>query len=327
MRSPAVLLVALCLLPGSALAQSSVVERLLALSRESNSECRRQQLPQPALAAACQSARSYDEALGRLGFCFDDEMAEWTSCALAGTSRGSQTAPRPAAPEAAPGEPGELETMPPAAGENYSAPGPQENAEGDPQPEAQPESQGEPQAEPEPLPQSPPESPPVPETYTPPEPGDQPELDAELKPSQGGWRTYSNGRFGTVVDVPPGFEPRTEVENGDGQTFASADGESEVAVYGSVLEDQSMRQYRDWYRSELSGKSYEAGGNNWFVISGTAEGKIYYVKVVRTAHCGVPVVHHMVFRYPASQKRRFDPVVEQLADSLRGTRQSSFCEG
>jgi len=166
-----------------------------------------------------------------------------------------------------------------------------------------------------------PVTPPVPETYTP------PDDEVELEPSRSGWRSYSNGRFGTVVEVPPGFEPRTAVENGDGQTFASADGESEVAVYGSLLENQSMRQYRDWYRQELSGKSYEAGGANWFVLSGTAEGKIYYVKVLRTAHCGVPVVHHMVFRYPASQKRRFDPVVEELADSLRGTSQSSFCQG
>ena len=41
----------LALLPGAALAQSSVVERLLALSRESNSECQKQQLPPPALGA------------------------------------------------------------------------------------------------------------------------------------------------------------------------------------------------------------------------------------------------------------------------------------
>jgi hypothetical protein len=321
MRFPIVFLSSLVLFPGAALAQESVVERLLALSRQSNSECQRQQLPQPALGAACQSARSYDDALARLGFCFDAEMGEWGSCTLANRSRPPQTAPAPQtyAPPPAP------ETdLPDGSVQSYSVPSPDPDEDAQAEPELELEPGIEPeisQTEPDPAPDLAPVTPPVPETYAPPEP------EVELEPSETGWRTYSNGRFGTVVEIPPGFEPRTAVENGDGQTFASADGESEVAVYGSLLENQSMRQYRDWYRQELSGKSYEAGGGNWFVISGTAEGKIYYVKVLRTAHCGVPVVHHMVFRYPSSQKRRFDPVVEQLADSLQASRESSICEG
>jgi hypothetical protein len=281
MRLHFALFAAASLLPSMATAQPTVVERLLALSRQANFECNRQQLPEPALGAACQAARSYDEALATLGFCFDSELNEWSSCALA--NQGEPPHPK-----------------------NHDLP--------------QTESQVErvPPQEPDLAPVTPPEreSPPPPErAEVPPE------------PSGSGWESYSNARFGTVIDVPPGFEPRTSVENGDGQTFASPDGESEVAVYGSLLENQSLQQYRDWYRSELSGKSYEAGGRNWFVVSGTAEGKIYYVKVVRTAHCGVPVVHHMVLRYPEGQKRRYDSVVERLADSLRGTARSSYCQG
>ncbi|MCB1548982.1 MAG: hypothetical protein KDJ41_14280, partial [Hyphomicrobiaceae bacterium] len=46
-----------------------------------------------------------------------------------------------------------------------------------------------------------------------------------------GWQTYANPRFGYSVDVPVGYLlPQPGPDNGDGQTFASADGRAYLAV-------------------------------------------------------------------------------------------------
>jgi hypothetical protein len=142
----------------------------------------------------------------------------------------------------------------------------------------------------------------------------------------GRWRTYRNSRFGTVAQIPAfAFEPAIAINGGDGQTFTARDRQSEIAVYGTLLDSQPFGEYRDWYRSELSGISYEAGGRNWFVLSGIAEGRIYYVKVLRSQGCGVDIAHHVVLRYPVASKREFDPLVERLAGSLRGATPQSLC--
>lgn len=141
------------------------------------------------------------------------------------------------------------------------------------------------------------------------------------------WRTYRNPRFGTVAELPPGLSLGTPIDEGDGQAFIDEDGRSEIAVYATLLEGQPFPQYRQWYGSALGSISYEAGGRNWFVLSGIDQGKIFYMKALRSERCGVEIVHHVVLRYPQEEKRRFDNLVERVANSLRGTTPMSFCGG
>jgi hypothetical protein len=277
------------LTPFDAFAQVSLTERLLALSREANSECTRAQLPEPALSAACQSAKAYDQALAERGFCL--ENGEWRGCTQAGPPAG------PLAGQAEPPLAAEPEMpMRPAPQEPFAQVPPHEQ-----------DAQGPPVQD---------------ETYD--LPGAE---NAEPGVEYGDWRSYLNPQFGTEADIPPGFAPKTQIGEGEGQTFTAGDDGSEVAVYGALIEGQSFAQYRDWYRTELAGISYEAGGRNWFVMSGIDAGKIYYVKVVRSERCGVQITHHMVLRYPAEQKERFDPLVERAANSLHGTTPDRYCSG
>jgi hypothetical protein len=298
----------------AAFAQETMVERLLALSRDANGECRKAQLPGPALEAACRSARAYDEALGELGFCFDADAGEWRGCALAGRPAGRDLdEPSTEIPE----RQSTVTAPEPAPVEEYVAP---------PAPPAEQPSEDERRGEPAPGDFAERQAGPEAGAETPPEAAGQVPQERWASAEAGEWRTYFNPRFGTAAEIPAWqFQPGTDIDDGEGQTFVSADGESDIAVYATMLEGEDFGAYRDWYRSELSGVSYEAGGRNWFVISGRADGKIYYVKAVQSRRCGVGIAHHVVLRYPVSLKRRFDPVVERLAGSLRGATPQGYC--
>jgi hypothetical protein len=315
-RKLPVLFFTIAALPAAAIAQETQVERLLELSREANGECQKADLPKPALDAACQSGQAYNDALAELGFCLDAESGEWRGCA-AGTSPRTRVPPPQGPAGMEPVQPEPEANAAPAPIERYTAPEPPPAPSEDPEEQSQGEPGDEPLAETSPLPEPAPEQ----------EPGEAPAAEEWAAAQEGEWRTYFNPRFGTVADIPAWqFRPGTGIEEDEGQTFVSQDGgDSEIAVYGTMLEGQPFREYRDWYRSELSGISYEAGGRNWFVMSGRAEGKIYYVKAVRSERCGVEIAHHIVLRYPNDLKRQFDPLVERLADSLRGSTPESYC--
>ena len=88
------------------------------------------------------------------------------------------------------------------------------------------------------------------------------------------------------------------------------------------------------YRKQLLGfaaddgiaVTYQAGKKNkWFAYSGTVDGDIIYLKAVRAEPCSTLVVNHIHFRYPAAQKKRYDPIVAHGAKSL-GTEPAFECE-
>ena len=54
------------------------------------------------------------------------------------------------------------------------------------------------------------------------------------------WRSYVNSRFGVLVEYPAWFTKRDPPpENGDGQVFRTASGDSSLRVYGSYNVDKS----------------------------------------------------------------------------------------
>jgi len=58
--------------------------------------------------------------------------------------------------------------------------------------------------------------------------------------------------------------------------------------------------------------SYQAGGRGWFVYSGRRGREIRYTKVIH--RCGA--AHSVFLRYPAAQKRRYDPIVTRISSTL-----------
>src|SRR3954465_6185607 len=47
------------------------------------------------------------------------------------------------------------------------------------------------------------------------------------------WNTYANARFNYSIAYPSSLKAQGEAENGDGQAFRSANGETELRVWGS----------------------------------------------------------------------------------------------
>src|SRR5689334_10741214 len=94
------------------------------------------------------------------------------------------------------------------------------------------------------------------------------------------WRTYHNDRYGTTIDYPGFFKPGTPREADDGLKFASADGAefSAFASYNALGFD--LAGFQDFIKENLATGSvitYQAHGEDWFVISGTqGSDRIFY---------------------------------------------------
>ncbi|MGA8499894.1 MAG: hypothetical protein WB764_30745 [Xanthobacteraceae bacterium] len=92
------------------------------------------------------------------------------------------------------------------------------------------------------------------------------------------WLTYSNDRYGTTIDYPASFKPMPPPDNDDGRRFKSADG-AEFAVFASYNAfDFNLAKFRDDTVQKLDAGSivtYQAHGDDWFVISGTKGDAIF----------------------------------------------------
>ena len=131
-----------------------------------------------------------------------------------------------------------------------------------------------------------------------------------------GWRTYANARFGVAVDYPAVFSVRgAEPENGDGQSFETADGAAKLRVYGGYnAERRTPAELLEAYKTAGVRYAYAASGRGWFALSGVKDGEIGYLRCNLGAG---DVVGCFEIRYPEAQAARWAPVVERLGRSLR----------
>ena len=131
------------------------------------------------------------------------------------------------------------------------------------------------------------------------------------------WRAYTNARFGVAVEYPDVFSVRSaEPDNGDGQSFATADGRAKLTVYGSYNADgRTPAQLLEAYKTEGVDYSYAQTGRGWFVLSGTKGDTIGYMRCNLGPRADV--VGCFDIEYPAAEAARWAPVVERLGRSLR----------
>lgn len=132
------------------------------------------------------------------------------------------------------------------------------------------------------------------------------------------WLTYRNDRFGTTIDYPDRFKAEPPPDNDDGRTFTSADGAT-FLVYASLNVDEfTLAQFQDFELKNLDhGQvvTYNAHGDNWFVISGTNGANIFYERHV-LSHRG-ELTENFSIEYPAAAKQDYDAIVARMAKSLR----------
>ncbi|MBY6243720.1 hypothetical protein K3F48_21440 [Methylosinus sp. Sm6] len=131
-----------------------------------------------------------------------------------------------------------------------------------------------------------------------------------------GWRSYRNARFGTTADVPKDWTMGEAPENEDGRVFTSPDKQSRVIVYGGFRTDQKEQEFADRLApGEGETVSYRRQGKDWLAVSGTKGDRIFYRKSLLS--CNGAVWNTISVDYPASIKKKLDPLVTRIARSLR----------
>jgi hypothetical protein len=135
------------------------------------------------------------------------------------------------------------------------------------------------------------------------------------------YRTYHNARFDYSISYPADLLiPQGEAVNGDGQRFLSRDGRTELLVYGAYNSlDQTLREIfeQESVRSTEHPNrvvTYKVLRNDWFVVSGTEDGRIFYQKTM---------LRNSTFKtfrieYDKNEKQTFDSITAFIARSFNG---------
>lgn len=144
---------------------------------------------------------------------------------------------------------------------------------------------------------------------------------AGTSPSGARYKTYYNPRFEYSVSYPVDvLYPQGVAANGDGQKFLSRDGRTIMLVYGQ--ENVRNQTFAEFYREESRGGSsqhpnrivtYNVFKNNWFVVSGTDGGRIFYQKTVFRKD------EFLTFsiEYDQSAKGTFDAITAVISRSFK----------
>jgi hypothetical protein len=135
----------------------------------------------------------------------------------------------------------------------------------------------------------------------------------------GDWSRYQNERFGFRLEYPANlFYVEHSTVAGDGRVFATRDGQARLLVGALGNEDRhSPKSYQDF----LARTTYahytitdRALGDDWLLLSGEADGKIFYEKA--TISCGGKLISSFALLYPADQRGAFEPILARVANSF-----------
>lgn len=144
------------------------------------------------------------------------------------------------------------------------------------------------------------------------------------------YKEYKNVRYGYKVLYPEILIPQEESVNGDGRKFISSNGEVSLVVCGSkapmLLEDIStLDEFYVYTQSSLDYiPTYAVKDKNFFVFSGTKEGKIIYQKHILKSDQTENILR---IEYPEKMKEEMDEVVTYISKSfISGVGFDSECQ-
>jgi hypothetical protein len=128
------------------------------------------------------------------------------------------------------------------------------------------------------------------------------------------YRTYANARYGFSIAYPVNvLVPQGESDNGDGQKFMSRDGSATLLAFGSQRLDRSLR---DEFQSAQENRTvtYKVLKADMFVVSGHANGKIFYQKTLLRGD----VFKTFIIEYDEQERGTFDAITTRVARSFNG---------
>ncbi len=128
------------------------------------------------------------------------------------------------------------------------------------------------------------------------------------------YRTYSNARYRFSIAYPVGIlVPQGESDNGDGQKFSSRSGSATLLAFGSNRMDRTLH---DEFQTAQENRNvtYRVLKRDMFVVSGIANGKIFYQKTLLR---GVSF-KTFIIEYDKQERATFDPITSRIARSFAG---------
>jgi len=143
---------------------------------------------------------------------------------------------------------------------------------------------------------------------------------------QGTYRHYFNDKYSYSIDYPDYLIAGEEPDAQDGVSFASQSKPLKMKVWGCYSnwmngEEMTLAQEREWALKHLASDdlpapkvTYQAQGKNWFVISGTSSGNVFYQRTIKEGDSFATVF----ITYPVASKTEFDAAVNRIALSLKG---------
>jgi hypothetical protein len=137
--------------------------------------------------------------------------------------------------------------------------------------------------------------------------------------AQKAWKTYRNARFGTSIDYPADrFHPLPPPANGDGLRFEARDGARFTVSAIRNIDDDTLAEVEKSYLADREAGetiTYCDKGPDWFVLSGTRGGMIFYERHLLSHRNAL--INTFDISYPARLKSTYDPIVTRMSRSLR----------
>ncbi|HEX5998581.1 MAG TPA: hypothetical protein VFZ16_04155 [Hyphomicrobiaceae bacterium] len=131
--------------------------------------------------------------------------------------------------------------------------------------------------------------------------------------------TYRNPRYGFSLTYPTArFRPQEPLSE-EGRVWISHDGNARLLAGALDNADRmSLREYRELVlRQSYPGAEldYAPVRGNWFVLSGTRAGTMFYERV--TFSCDGRRINSWAMLYPVEERAIYDRIVERVARSYR----------
>jgi hypothetical protein len=152
-----------------------------------------------------------------------------------------------------------------------------------------------------------------------PEPETLANLQTGSLPPDAKWTKFVEPSLGTRMDLPSAVFSTADgaAYRGVGRQFKTADGRAALAIYSQRNDnrDTPASYLRKNFVFPRAAVSYERVTRNFFAVSGTREGMIFY------SRCNISptgaTLHCFDMQFPAAEKTAWDAIVTRMSLSLR----------